>query len=104
MMTKEKLASYLLTLQLVEAGYQITWDELLEMYGASSYLKKRNVLSDLTITNKQNKSWFVKAVKEAQKHLKLHKKYAEFVIAMLDLDAGLIIKDDRKEDKKTIGN
>lgn len=88
-LNKNNIASYLLTLQLVEAGYHITYDEIVEMYSAKSYLEKWNYCDEYTITVEQNKEWFKKASELFQKTLHCTAGYADKQVGWIDLHAGL---------------
>lgn len=86
---KHNIASYLLTLQLVEAGYHITYDEIIEMYSAKSYLENWDYRSKYTMTVEQNKEWFRTASKLLQKTLHCTSGYADKQVGWLDLMSGL---------------
>lgn len=91
-LTKENIASYLLTLQLVEAGYHITYDELEEMYAAKSYLEKWKYYEEYTMTLEQNKLWFKKSNKILQDVFGWTSRECDTQTSWLDLWGGLRIK------------
>lgn len=112
-LTRENLSSYLLTLQLVEAGYHITFDELMDEIAMKEFLsvpeKDRKLFFQgqlslkmlrptyqwyhhYTITVKQEQQWCEKAIKIVQKTLKCHLRYACEYVAWLNLAQGLMIK------------
>lgn len=112
-MTREKLASYLLTLQLVEAGYHITYDELMDEIAMKEFLsvpkKDRKLFfqgklklhelvpkymwfQEYTITPEQETKWFAKAIKIAEKKLNYPYYVAKEFVSMLGLQQGLRIK------------
>lgn len=88
-LTRENIASYLLTLQLVEAGYHITYDEVEEMYSAKSFLEKWKYYEEYTMTVEQNKAWFIKASEIIQKKLHCNARYAASLVGWIDLCSGL---------------
>jgi hypothetical protein len=91
--TKENLPSYLLTLQLVEAGYHLTYDELIEMNEVRYYLNpETKYIDEFTITVEQNKSWFVKAIPIIKKLFYCNEFYARSVLGWHDLYVGLKVK------------
>lgn len=91
-LTKENIASYLLTLQLVEAGYHITYDEIEEMYSAKSFLEKWKYYEEYTMTIEQNKAWFIKASKILQNKFHWHPRQCDKEVGWLDLAFGLRVK------------
>ena len=94
-LTRENIASYLLTLQLVEAGYHITYDEIEEMYAAKYYLENKKFYQEYTMTLEQNLSWFKKATKIVENTFHWHPRECDKQVGWLDLGMGLKIKDDK---------
>lgn len=111
--TREQLTSYLLTLQLVEAGYHITYDELMDEIAMKEFLsvpkKDRKLFfqgklklhelrpsyvwfEEYTITSEQENKWFDKAIKITQNKLKYPYYVAKEYVAWLNLKKGLRIK------------
>ena len=111
--TRKELASYLLTLQLVEAGYHITYDEIIDEIGVREFLSipekdrklffqgklslksvipKYQWFQHYTITVKQEQEWCKKAVKIVKDTLKCSIPYACEYVAWLNLAQGLRIK------------
>lgn len=91
-LTKENIAGYLLTLQLVEAGHHITYDEIQEMYGIKMYLEEWKYYHEYTMTVKQNHEWFKKSSKLVKKVFKFHPKQCDLQVGWLDLMSGLKIE------------
>ena len=91
--TKENLADYLLTSQLVEAGYPYTYDELMEMNEARYFLNPHiKFYLEHTMTVEQNKTWFVKAVIIFKKLYKCNDLMARYNIGWFDGALGLTNK------------
>jgi transcriptional antiterminator len=91
--TKENLAEYLLTLMLVNAGYQITFDEVLEDTMVKSYLDKDyRWYLEYTQTVEQSREWYKEAVQITKKVHKISEQYAMGLVAELDLHCGLTLK------------
>jgi len=91
-LTKENIAGYLLTLQLVEAGYHITYDEILEMYSAKEFLEDWRFYENYTMTHQQNVKWFQEASKIMQKALYISSRESDKYVSWIDLTSGLRIK------------
>jgi hypothetical protein len=112
-MDSGEITCYLLTLQLVKAGYQITYDEVIEQVGIKQFLsvpkedRNRYLQGKLsvdkliptyhwydhyTITVTQEKQWFVEAVKIIQNNFKCSEAHATAEAGMLSLMQGLKIK------------
>lgn len=112
-MNSSEITCYLLTLQLVKAGYEITYDEVIEQVGIKQFLsvpkEDRNrylqgkLLVDkliatyhwydhYTITVTQEKEWFLEAVKIIQKNFRCSEAQALLEAGMLSLMQGLKIK------------
>jgi len=91
-LTKDNLANYLITLQFIEAGYPMTFDEVLEMNEVRYYLIKKKFYTEYTMTIEQNKKWFVEASKIVSKTLKVSITKAESLVGDLDFCIGLKIK------------
>jgi uncharacterized protein YfbU (UPF0304 family) len=91
-LTKENIAGYLLTLQLVEAGYHITYDEIREMYEAKTFLNGWKYYQEYTMTVKQNMAWFRKASKILKDTFDWHPRECDKHASMIDLAMGLRIK------------
>lgn len=90
---KNKVAEYLLTLQLIDAGYHVTIDELNEMYSVKQYLNKNEkILNQYTITFQQNKDWFIKASNIVKEAFGCTKEEAELEVFRFELAYGLMIK------------
>lgn len=85
----KNLPQYLLTLQLLEAGYLITWDELVEMNEAKAHLNNEHVTEGMFISEKQHDTWYKKAVKIVMDEVALTQIAARFQVSMLALDYGL---------------
>ncbi len=83
---------YLLDTQLLFAGYQITQDELTEMYSVTQYFNPNFYHNTFSISEKNWEKWKEFAIKETQRVLKLNKRRAEATVAWLDLTHGLTIK------------
>lgn len=91
-LTRENIAGYLLTLQLVEAGYHITYDEIQEMYGAKEFLENWKFYEHYTMTYEENLKWFKKSSKLVKKVFKFHPKQCDLQVGWLDLMSGLKIE------------
>lgn len=91
-LTKENIAGYLLTLQLVEAGHHITYDEIREMYSAKEFLENWKFYEEYTMTYNQNISWFKKASKILQNTFYWHPKECDKHAGWIDLASGLKIE------------
>ena len=91
-LTRENIAGYLLTLQLVEAGYHITYDEIQEMYGAKEFLEDWKFYEHYTMTYEENLKWFKKSSKLVKKVFKFHPKQCDLQVGWLDLMSGLKIE------------
>jgi hypothetical protein len=91
-LTRENIAGYLLTLQLVEAGYHITYDEILEMYSAKEFLENWRFYEEYTMTYDQNISWFKKASKILQDTFHWHPRQCDKQAGWIDLVSGLKIE------------
>lgn len=89
---KHNIASYLLTLQLVDAGYHITYDEIQEMYSAKEFLENWKFDEEYTMTVEQNKEWFKKASKILQDTFHWHPRECDKHADWLDRCSGLRIK------------
>ena len=85
----KKLPEYLLTLQLLEAGYLMTWDELVEMKIAHAHLNNEHVTEGMFISKEQHEVWYKKAIKIVMNEMALPEIAARFQASMLDLDFGL---------------
>lgn len=91
--TKENIVSYLLTLQLTNAGHQVTYDEVIEMTEAKSYLDSNyKWYLNYTQTLEQSKQWFVEAEKIVIKVFGCPAIKAREEVATLDLMYGLTLK------------
>lgn len=112
-LNRKNLYEYLLTLQLIEAGYHITFDEVFEQITLKEFLSiplkqrkdffkgklslhrlepKYKWYEEYSMTLEQNKQWFVKSCKIVQKHFKCSYLYSSNVVGMIDLHQGLTIK------------
>lgn len=91
-LTKENIAGYLLTLQLVEAGHHITYDEIREMYSAKEFLENWKFYEEYTMTYDQNISWFKKASKILQNTFCWHPRECDKQVGWIDLALGLKIE------------
>jgi hypothetical protein len=89
---KDAFGMYLLDVQLLFAGYQITQDELTEMYSATKYFNPDFYHNTFSISEENWEKWKKFAIKETQKVLKLNYKRAESAVAYLDLGYGLTMK------------
>ena len=91
--TKENITQYLLTLQLTNAGYQVTYDEVLEMTEAKSYLDPNyKWYLNYTQTVTQSKEWFTQAEKIVKDLFRCPAIKAREEVAALDLMYGLTLK------------
>lgn len=96
MISKNKeLINQLLTLQLTIAGYEVTFDEITEMYEAKQYLNpdfRWFIDLGFTMTKEQNKQWLEEATKiiRAKKHCTTKEAYQN--ASCLDFLQGLYIK------------
>jgi hypothetical protein len=91
-LTRENIAGYLLTLELVEAGYHITYDEIIEMYSAKGFLEDWRFNEEYTITYEQNLKWFKKASKIMQDTFYWHPRECDKYVGWIELASGLKIK------------
>lgn len=112
-LSKKELISYLLTLQLLKAGYEITYDEVMEQVGIKEFLSvpkedrelyfKGKISIDwlrpkykwydyYTITVTQEKEWFVEAVKIIKHHLGVSEYQALREAGYVSLMQGLKLK------------
>ena len=89
---KDAFGMYLLDVQLLFAGYQITQDELTEMYSATQHFNPDFYHDTFSISEENWEKWKKFAIKETQKVLKLNYKRAESAVAYLDLGYGLTMK------------
>jgi len=90
---KENLTQCLLTIMLVNAGYHITYDEMLEDTMVKRYLDPDyKWYLDYTQTVEQSKKWFVEAVEITKNVHKISKDYAMQLVGELDLHCGLTLK------------
>jgi hypothetical protein len=97
--TRKNLGNYLITLQLLYAKYEITFEEIEEMYSHKFIIDSNFRYFDIfTTTVDQNKRWFVDAVKLTMKVLKCNEYLANQAVSMLDLDYGLGSKKEDKND------
>lgn len=86
---RKNLAEYLLTLQLLEGGYCMTWDELVEMNIARVYLTKGHVTDGMYISQDSASAWYKKSVDIVMKSMRISEKHAKLEVAMLGMDFGL---------------
>lgn len=86
------LGHYLLSLQLVIAGHNMTYDEVIEMYGHKPYVDKDFIYhNEFRISSENHTKWFDIAVKEISKHLKVNKRMAIHEAFWLDFGEGLLV-------------
>jgi hypothetical protein len=109
----ENLVDYLITLQLIKAGYHITYDEILEQTQIKTFLSvpKEDLLryakgeidethlsphfrwyNEYYINSKQYDEWKEEALKIISKSLNITKYRAEYNVGAIDLLYGLKMK------------
>lgn len=91
--TKENLVEYLITQQLIIAGYQITYDEIIEQFEAYQHSNPEwRWFTEYSQTQEQQKQWFKECNKIVRKVLHCSKAKAAKELMWLDLSMGLTIK------------
>jgi hypothetical protein len=110
---KQNLVDYLITLQLIKAGYHITYDEILEQTQVKTFLSvpKEDLLryakgeidethlfphfrwyNEYYINSKQYDEWKEEAIKIISKSLHMTKYMAAYSVGTIDLCYGLKMK------------
>lgn len=90
---KKNLKEYLLTLQLITAGYSITYDEVQEDTMVKAHLDGGyRWYLDYTMTWEQSKIWYTRGTRIAQRVLNTNPTNARKYLATIDLAEGLQIK------------
>lgn len=91
--TKKNLPSYLLTLQLSHAGYQITHDEIIEMNETKQHLNKKwRWYEEYFITHEDHEKWIVAAIKVVKRIHRCNAKKADKLVFWMDLSEGIVLK------------
>ncbi len=91
--TERNLKNYLITLQLIQANYEITYEEIIEMNEAKQHLDKSwRWYNGYSITSKQYDEWMVAARKLIKKIFKCSDMYALSWLLWFDLAEGLPLK------------
>jgi len=91
--TKKNIVNYLITLQLTNAGYQITYDEIEEQNVVKQHLNPNwRWFDDYTQTYEQQQEWYKQANKVVRKVYKCNKDYAYKQLLWFNLKHGIITK------------
>ena len=90
--TEDNIVDYLLTLQLLIAGYHITYDEIIEQYAVYSKLNTDwRWYDDYSYTTEQQNLWYKEANPIVRKLYHCNKNYATRMLQWFNLQYGISI-------------
>ena len=91
--TKKNIVNYLITLQLTNAGYQITYDEIEEQNALKQHLNPNwRWFDDYTQTYEQQQEWYKQSNPIVRKVFHCNKTRAEKMLQWFNLECGIMTK------------